>query len=273
MSKKEKDVTEETTDNMPATTAADTYDVPATATDTESFLAEASAEEDDGIDRFPRLNIDQKGKEATIGSLRCKEMAEEFQEISAVLLKEDSSRILWPESYDPENEPLCRSHDGILPVTGAEGQEPMAASCEECQYSKWGADGKSAPECKEVKDLLIMDTETFIPMWLSLSSMAMSPLKNQLLRPLKLRKMSLTAKRSNAGKAPAHSCMFSFKLATALKETKKGDAYIPVFSDITELGAELQDAMVQIAMQCRDAKAHNSRDKDETGQPEEDKGF
>lgn len=272
MSKKnqevEEAVVEQTTEVAVAVKEDMAIEVKAPAnTEMDTFLKEASAE-DDGLDRFPRLTIDQKGVDATIGSLHCKEMAQEYAEMTVVLLKEDNGRILWPAKYKSDNDPLCRSHDGIVPTDDIEGQKAMSATCKECPYGQWSKDGKTPPECKEVKDLLVMDTETFIPMWIAMKSMAMSPTKNDLLRPLKLRKMSLTAKRSNLGKAPAHSCMFSFKLSTVHKPTDDGGAYIPVYSNITELSPDLQDVMVQIAMSCKDAKAHNARGDDE-GQPED----
>lgn len=271
MSKKEKEVgtAEETTD-LATTPEAGTpmvYDGSA-----DEFLTQADQEDSSELSSFPRLVIEQKGKKAALGSLYCAETEEEFETMKMVLLKESKSRIMWPEKYDKDNDPVCRSFDGIVPnMDDFKDVPPMADNCEDCPYGSWiTKDGKNIPpDCKEVKDLLILDHATYIPYWISFSATTLSPINKSLTgKPLKIRKMSLTAKRAKAGKSPAHSCMFSFDMSTVLVEFDSGDSQIPVVTNLTELPDDDMDVMVNIAMQVHGAKAHHAKDivEDEEGQ-------
>ena len=65
-----------------------------------------------------------------------------------------------------------------------------------------------------------------------------------------------------AGLPPAHSCMFKFKMGAELRESKKGDSMIPVFSGIEILDEETQEFTVNVAFQLRNFTIRNIKDSD-----------
>ncbi len=235
--------------------------------DADTFLQQShDNQEDDGIASLPRLKVGQKGDEA--GKLVCEEMAEAWDTMPMVLLKKTNSRRLWPEKYNKDNALLCKSHDGIVPFTDQKDFEPMARDCKSCKYSQWSREkGKKAtpPRCQEVFDLMLLDYDSMIPMWLSVHSTGLSPAKNNLLKPLKLRMRSLTSKRAAAGNPPAHSCMYKFTLGTLLKENEAGDAYIPTFENLEELPDNDKTITVQVAIATAHFEANFAGNRDDDG--------
>ncbi len=245
--------------------------LPAVNETTDDFLTQ-EATKDDGIDYIPVIKTIQKGENS--GKLFSEELAMVWDDITFCLVKITDSRVMWPEDYDEDNQPICRSHNGIVPACDIK-EDPeddnstllpgMSKKCgaDNCPYAKWTKGkkgGSEAPRCKAIRDLLVLDLESNIPFYLSLSSTALTPFKSQLEKPLSFRKMALTATRSKAGLPPAHSCMFSFKIATDLRLSKKGDSYIPVFSDITELDDEVKEFTVQVSQQLQKFSIQNVRE-------------
>jgi hypothetical protein len=250
----------------------------------DAFLQDSAAEDDDST--IPILKLIQKDEHA--GEFYCEDMDLAFPDgMKVVLLKMQNSCILWPEKYSKDSEPLCKSDDGISPSEGIES--PMCAEPEcckavfnkqtrhmekPCEYGNWAED--TPPRCKDTINLLLLEVgeESYIPYWYSVKSTALSPFK-KFRKTMGLRKRALTAKRKRAGMAPAHSCMFTFKLSTELKQNDAGDAYIPVFSDIEEIDTdEANDVMVPIAMEVQDIKlAHAVDDAAKDATPAEKKDF
>ena len=240
----------------------------------DDFLAQ-EAQEDAGVEYIPALTIVQKGEDS--GKLFSKELAMTWDEIDATLIKITDSRVLWPAEYDEDNQPLCRSQDGIRPSCDikkepedddSEMLEPMNDDCESCSYSKWTKNkkgGPEAPRCRAVRNLLIVDLESNIPFFLSLSSTALTPLKAQLEKPLKFRKMALSAQRCKAGLPAAHNCMFKFTIGTSIRKSSKGDSYIPKFTNIEAHDQDMQDFMIQVAYQLRSFSSKNIKEAGDTG--------
>jgi len=258
MAKKVKNEKEETMEIAPVAAPETELQVDNNASeDLESFYEEDG--QDENLDYIPTLKIAQKGE--FLGQLYCPDMEQAWESMNVALLRVSNSRVLWPEDFNKENLPLCRSHDGITPAgdipEDPEAEEddivylqPMAQSCKTCPYAKWGK-GKTPPRCLDVRDLLIIDLETSIPFFYSVYSIALSPYNQKLKKPLLMRKMSLTAQRKRQGLSPAHISMFSFDLSTELDSRASGDAYKPVFSNITELDDEMKFFTGTVAMQLR----------------------
>ena len=270
MSKKAKEsevIESEATETTEVATIDNTTAVSAdVVTDQDSFLQDEAAN-DDGADYIPRVRLMQKGE--FIGKFHSEELAMEWKEMNLSLIKITDSRVLWPEEYDSDNQPLCRSHDGIVPACDIK-EDPedddsatlpgMSENCKDCAYAKWGRN--TPPRCQAVRDLLVLDLDSNIPFYISFSSTSLTPLKKQLEKPLSFRKMALTASRAKAGLPPAHSCMFKFKMGAELRESKKGDSMIPVFSGIEILDEETQEFTVNVAFQLRNFTIRNIKDSD-----------
>ena len=240
-------------------------------TDLATFYEDETAD-DAGIDYIPVLKIEQ-GTEHP-GELFSPDMGQYWDELTLALLKETKSRVLWPEDFDKENMPLCRSHNGVTPAgdipEDPESEEEdivflptMADTCEECEYARWNKNKKGKtkpPRCQDVRNLLVLDMESNVPFFYSVYSIALSPYNKQLRKPLALRKMALGAKRAKAGLAPAHISMFMFTLKTELDVRSSGSAYKPVFSDIAELDEDLKEFTGSVAMQLRKFTIRDTKD-------------
>ena len=247
-----------------------------TDADEASFLEEADASEDEDYGGVDRLVIDQKGETegAVKGEFFCKNTSESLEGFPAVVLKKSKSRIMWPKVYREDNKCLCKSDDGITPVTDDDDFEPKAASCKKCPYGQWKRtkeEGNIPPACAEVTDMILLNLDNFMPYIYSVKSTALGATNQGLLKIVNRRKRALTIQRKRAGLPPAHICMYSFVLGTELKKNPSGSAYIPVYSEIEELDDAQKDAMVAAAMEVRDIDIHY-RNNDNDGYSSDDSG-
>lgn len=182
---------------------------------------------------IPRLSINQPTttgiEPADIGKLMVNLTGECNESMRIAIFTRNKSRTLFPEEYAADNKPLCRSFDNIKPAQ-IEGQEPMCDTCEKipgernkyhCPYANWGADN-TPPRCQESIDLLIIDLDTYVPMYFSCRSTAFKPAK-KILSALKLM----------AGAKRVMGCAFGITLST--EKFKETAAYIPVFGKPTML--------------------------------------
>lgn len=221
-------------------------------------------EGEDDNDSIPTLIIVQKTHDDLIaaghaGKLYCPEMDMAFDKMNVTLLLRYSTRVMWPEDYNSDNDPLCRSKDSISPagdIQDAEGNVIPACgeSCDWdkatlgkkgvwpkhiCSYANWGGtkDKPTPPPCKEVVNLILLNTELEIPFLFSLSSTGLAPFKTELTKPMGYRKMSLTAKRRKLGLGKAMNFMFTFDLEINPKdrESTKGKSKLPLFSNIQDI--------------------------------------
>ena len=178
---------------------------------------------------IPRLNIAQPTTidvdPADIGKLLLNLTGDCKNEMRVAIFRRTKSRSLFPEVYDPENKPLCRSYDSKVPAGDIEGAEPMCETCAKvegdkdkfvCPYANWGAD-KTPPRCQESLDFLLIDLDTYIPMFFSCRSTATKAAR-KVVSTLNI----LTA----AHKAKA----FAFSVTLGTEKYKNGPTYIPTFS-------------------------------------------
>ncbi len=100
------------------------------------------------------------------------------------------SRVLFPEKFNRESEPLCRSDDAITP--SEDTQVAVPAHCTECEYAQWGKDekGKSIPPRCTVSDnwAAILDTGEPVLVQFSRSSAKVSTFLKNMARAAMLRK-------------------------------------------------------------------------------------
>jgi len=228
----------------------------------EDFLAAEEAENADDFVGIDRLTIDQKGKSegSELGQFYCKNLTQSYEGFPAVVLRTAKSRIMWPDKFSKDNDPLCKSIDGITPVTDDDAFKPMAKDCKSCAYGKWKRTkaGITPPACGEVKDMILLNLDDFTPYIYSVHSTAMGTTNQELFKVLRGKIRALTMKRKRMGLPPAHSCMFSFDIGTVLKENDKGDAYVPCYSNVQELELNQIEAMVHAAKSVKDMEIHFS---------------
>lgn len=197
--------------------------------------------------------------------------------LDLVLIKLGKSRILFPEKYKRDNDPLCRSHNFVTPANDIPGAVPMAESCglipgdpkkHVCPYANWTQDDKgnqSAPRCQECWNMLVVDLESYMPMWFSLKSTALKPLRKI---------VSAISIISQAKRQP----MWAMKFSVALNKTANdsGTFYVPVFSSPTALSPEEVEAMTQIRAQLAGVEikdAVETMNDDRAAVPEEEGKF
>jgi hypothetical protein len=179
----------------------------------------------------------------------------DFQEaMSAVMIKLSKSRILFPEKYKRDNVPLCRSHDFKVPANDIPEAKPMAESCgllplvpgekkakHICPYANWTADEKNKPvppRCQEVWNSLIVDLDSYLPMWFSLKSTALKPFRKI---------VSAISMISQAKKIPMWGMKFDMSLYKEINDS--GTFYIPTFSSPAALDKENAVNMAAIRQQ------------------------
>ena len=185
---------------------------------------------------IPRIYITQPMsvdvKPENVGKFFVKLTSEHFDTFKFAVLKNEKTRIMFPDKFIKDNDPLCRSHDFKTPANDIDGATPLCDTCalapkkpgqrgakHYCEYANWGADN-SAPRCSEVQNILIVNLETYMPMWFACKKTALRPV-NDALQSLQL-----------IGRAK-HKKVWEFGGTLALKEVvyPSGKAYVPVFSD------------------------------------------
>jgi len=237
--------------------------VPAVDQSDEDFLVaeeSANAGDDYGMDRIAIFQKDaDPDTNQVAGEFYCKSLDLSWPSFPAVLLRFEKSRILWPEKYKVDNDPLCKSHDAVTPVTDDDSFTPKAKNCGSCPFGKWGGtkNNRIPPECNEVMDMVILNLDELVPYMFSVHSTGLGATNKTLMKILNGRKRYLSVQR------PAHECMFAFDVGTELKKNDSGNAYIPTYNNIRQLDLGEIDIMVHAAKQVRDVDIHFSAQDEE----------
>ena len=192
---------------------------------------------------IPRLSITQPTTPdiaaEQVGKF-CVNVTGDFQDkMRVAIIKLSKSRILFPEKYKRDNDPLCRSHDFKVPANDIKDREPMCNTCElvpgekkkhVCPYANWTTDEKNhpcPPRCQETWNLLIIDVDTYMPMWFSVKSTALKPLRKI---------VSAVSMICQAKRLPMWTLGFDMALEKTTNDS--GTFYLPVFSGLTALQAD-----------------------------------
>jgi len=183
---------------------------------------------------IPRLTVTQPStpdvEADQIGKFYINITGDYYDKMRLVTLKLTKGRILWPEKYSKDNDPLCRSHNFATPANDIQGASPMSHSCQvipgskdhHCPYANWSADKKGkpiAPRCQEIWNLLVLDLDSYMPMFLSLKSTSIKPLR---------RHFSAINILSQAKRVPMWH--LAFDVALKMETNDSGKFYVPVFS-------------------------------------------
>ena len=174
----------------------------------------------------PDINADQVGK-------FCVNVTGDFTDkMNVAIIKLTKSRVLFPAKYKRDNEPLCRSHNFQTPADDIKDATPMCNTCgtepgndrkHVCAYANWGTDN-TPPQCQEVWNLLIVDTDSYMPMFFSLKSTALKPLRKI---------VSAISMISRAKRMAMWELQFEMTLKKEVNDS--GTFYLPVFSGLVPL--------------------------------------
>jgi len=206
----------------------------------------------------PDIAADQVGK-------FCINVTGDYQDTMRVsMVKLTKSRILFPEKYKRDNDPLCRSHDFQNPANDIPGAEPMCKTCglhpgdkknHACSYANWGADN-SPPRCQETWNLLIVDIDTYMPMWFSVKSTALKPLRKI---------VSAVSMICQAKRLPMWSLGFDMALEKITNDS--GTFYVPQFSGLVALPPDDAENMNAIRNQLVNVDIKDAVEQDEQPAP------
>ncbi len=84
-------------------------------------------------------------------------LTEQFADsIEAVVLRVSKGRVMWPEAFSGDNDPLCASDNGVMPRDGNGLSDKQPGPCVACQYAQWSPDG-TPPRCALVYTYLCAD--------------------------------------------------------------------------------------------------------------------
>lgn len=96
------------------------------------------------------------------------------QELFIHIGTHSGGRNRFSEYGSGNEEPLCKSFDGITPVANAE--QPGAALCAECPYGDIMWKSGNSPECKEVRNEIFLDIVTKMPVIIPMKGLALGAL-------------------------------------------------------------------------------------------------
>jgi hypothetical protein len=222
---------------------------------------------------IPRLSIVQPttpdAAPEQIGKLRTN-MGEVWESATFIVLRQSRSRVLFPTTYNRNNEPLCRSHNGIVPANDIEGATPMHSSCEVdpanpkkflCQYANWGMEkGKAVPpRCSEVYNLLLLERASYQPMWWSAKNTSFGPviaLLNSIAR------LKTTKQRTSQDRLAREIGLWSFATEMTVNRVinDSGTFYVPKFGEIQFLDEQENQVIMGILAQLHAIKAEGGAD-------------
>jgi hypothetical protein len=137
-------------------------------------------------------------------------------------------RVLFPPKSESGCQPLCKSVDGVKPMTG-EGLTPQdgGRGCAKCPKSQWlTVGGKSVkPPCQENGTFLFAELSTSFVFRMNIKGMALTPAKDfkETLRKL------VTLSRVKGSVTPPYG--MTFTLSTVKVKSSQGSSYyLPKFT-------------------------------------------
>ena len=139
------------------------------------------------------------------------------------------TRVLWPEVFSTENDPLCASDDGKIPAIASDNRAlcaPREGPCSECLASRFGEDG-DAPRCKLQRNFLVFLVEQEGAAILTMQSTGLNP----------ARQLTALAKMQGIAK--------SVRLVTQIVKDQRGQWYVPAFSAGDKLGLALIGKLIE----------------------------
>jgi hypothetical protein len=115
--------------------------------------------------------------------------------IKIIPLEVAESRVCWPPNAEFGDDPLCKSTNGIVPITGDRAKElrlvPQSNFCKQrnpetnkwfytCEHASWAKyrDEGKVPDCVQQFTLIFLDKEDLLPYMISFHKMSLAPFKD-----------------------------------------------------------------------------------------------
>ena len=140
-----------------------------------------------------------------------------------------TTRVLWPQQFSADNQPVCVSDDGEMPLQDSErATQPQVIRCAECNYAQFGGDG-TPPQCKAQRNFLVLCLPDYEPAILTMQSTAIGAAKQ----------LTSLAKMCGLRK--------SIAMAARRVQDNRGSWFVPVFV----VGRKLDDGEILVAVDFR----------------------
>jgi hypothetical protein len=144
------------------------------------------------------------------------------------------NRVLLPPG-ELGGKPICKSRDGVIPVTDDSRLTPMAPNCANCDHSswkKWHANGKrreDIPGCRQQVDFVFVERTTLLPFRMNVHGTSLKPFREKMEGIARLAKVLISQ-----GKSP-EPYWFSMKLSLVERSNQKGSWSELVINNIAKL--------------------------------------
>jgi len=170
---------------------------------------------------------------AVPGKFRNARTGEHYDSLRVVGVKYYHGRIMFPPGgFSTESKPLCRSMDGIYPITNDRNLTPQAKTCALCPNGKLAWNRGEKPTCKETYRLLFINREfgeASIPGYITIKGTSI-PGFRKLVGALRE-----YAAISKAKGEPRSFYDYAFTIQPRLEVSPKGKYYVMDFTNIAKL--------------------------------------
>lgn len=169
----------------------------------------------------------------------------QYPALDVVVLEMRDGRVFLPPGEVQKGaKPICRSNDGIMPVTDDPEivRQDGGKGCKACPKGQWyKVGGKDIrPECQETRQMLLAEVDTGFAYRYSAKGTAVPPARDLKNTIKKLFKMAQAKKHF----LPPYAMKFTLS-ATKVKGTK-GTYFIPKFTPGGEIAVGLRDQMKRL---------------------------
>lgn len=224
--------------------------VPATPNGLAAYVAPQGVGFEDTVLRPVHLDLVQRSSrgKGTPGQFRERANPEAtYNEMKVVFLrKAREGRVLFPAGSDLGSAPLCRSNDGIVPVTTDDRLQPQAPKCDGCPQSSWKKWNKTKssediPPCSNNLSLLCVDRDIKWPFFIQLSGKSISTKvpKGVVTYPMLMQNLArASAKFKMENKTSPNIFDFTATMYAAEIEGAKGSYFVVAFRDVKLLKPE-----------------------------------
>lgn len=158
-----------------------------------------------------------------------------LKEMIAVMaaLPQDNRVLLPPGELG--GKPICKSRDGIVPVTDDDRLTPMAPNCANCDHSSWakwhkgGKRREDIPGCRQQVDFVFVERTTLLPFRMNVHGTSLKPFREKMEGIARLAKVLIAQ-----GRNP-EPYWFSMRLSLQERTSQKGRWYELVINNISKL--------------------------------------
>jgi hypothetical protein len=176
-----------------------------------------------------------------------------WKTLKLVPLRISHVRDKYPsDKFVKGEKPICKSFDGVYPITNNSDLVPQAPNCSVCPHSSWaGYNNRTKtgikPSCKEGVSILFIEQESGLPFWINLIGKSVregKQLKEAILRNAKMAK-ARTKRNVN---------IFDYVVTMASEKDTGSPAYIAKFRKVDLMTPEEAEMFGPMYMQIVERK-------------------